>query len=47
MINCGVWDFDAGPLRVSSSLARKLHPGDSVWLLYRAAGAADTLRVNF
>ena len=39
VINCGVWDFDAGPLRIYSSMARTLHPGDSVYFLMRAVGA--------
>ena len=36
--NSGVWDFDAGPLRVFSSMARILHPGDYVYLLMRSLG---------
>ena len=47
VINCGVWDFDAGPLRITSSLSRSLHPGDAVFLLLRAVGAATGAVVNF
>ena len=28
VIGCGVWDFDAGPLRTHIALGRILHPGD-------------------
>ena len=47
VINSGVWDFDAGPLRVFSSMARILHPGDYVYLLMRSTGAATSVVSNY
>ena len=42
-----MWDFDAGPLRVSTSMGRILHPGDYVYLLLRSTGAATNVVCNY
>ena len=34
VIDCGAFDHDAGPLRIRSRMARILHPGDRVFLVY-------------
>ena len=34
VIDCGTFDHDAGPLRIRSRMARILHPGDRVFLVY-------------
>ena len=47
VINSGVWDFDAGPLRIYTSMARILHPGDYVYLLMRSTGAAVNVVSNY
>ena len=46
VINSGV-GLDAGPLRVFSSMARILHPGDYVYLLMRSTGAATSVVSNY
>ena len=33
VMNCGVFDFSAGPLRVFSPISRNLNSGDSIYLL--------------
>ena len=47
VINSGVWDFDAGPLRIYTSMGRVLHPGDYVYLLMRSTGAAVSVVSNY
>ena len=42
-----MWDFDAGPLRVYTSMGRILHPGDYVYLLLRSTGAAVSVVSNY
>ena len=44
ILECGL---DAGPLRVFSSMARILHPGDYVYLLMRSTGAATSVVSNY
>lgn len=38
-MNCGVFDGDAGPIRVSSGLSRNLNSGDKVILVIRPMAA--------
>ena len=33
VMNCGVFDFSAGPTRISSPLSRNLNSGDSIYLV--------------
>ena len=35
VMNCGIIDVDAGPIRFSSPIARNLNDGDSIWLVLR------------
>ena len=35
VMNCGVFDGSAGPIRVSSPVARNLNDGDSIYLVVR------------
>ena len=35
VMNCGVIDNDAGPIRMSSPLGRNLNDGDSIYLIVR------------
>ena len=37
VMNCGVFDFDGGPLRVSSPVSRNLNSGDSVYLVIKTS----------
>lgn len=45
VINCGINDPSAGPIRISTPLARNLASGDSIWLVYRIIGG-NTLKSN-
>ena len=38
VMNCGVFDFTSGPVRVSSRVSRNLHSGDRIYLLLYPAG---------
>ena len=42
VMSCGVFDFDAGPLRVRSPLSRNLNSGDEIVLLLQTTGGAYT-----
>lgn len=35
VMNCGVCDFDAGPVRISSPISRNLNSGDQIALIVR------------
>ena len=41
-MNCGIVDPDAGPIRFGSPIGRNLNDGDSIVLLIRPNGSADT-----
>ena len=41
VMNCGIIDPDAGPIRISSPLGRNLNDGDAIVLLIRPNSTAD------
>ena len=43
VMNCGVVDADAGPIRFSSPLARNLNDGDAIVLLMRPLADASVV----
>ena len=42
VLNCGVFDFTSGPVRVSTPLSRNLNSGDAIVLLTRQATTSTT-----
>lgn len=46
VMNCGVFDFSAGPVRITSPVSRNLNSGDSIVLIMTNSGSAAT-NVNY
>ena len=46
VMNCGISDVNAGPIRFSSPLARNLNDGDAIYLLVRPAGFTEEVVVR-
>ena len=46
VMNCGIIDADAGPIRFSSPLSRNLNSGDSIVLLLRPTSSVTTNAAN-
>ena len=42
VMNCGVFDFSGGPLRITSPVSRNLNSGDSIALIMSNPGSAAT-----
>ena len=42
VMNCGVFDFSGGPLRITSPVSRNLNSGDSIALIMSNPGSANT-----
>ena len=43
VMNCGIYNSAAGPMRVTSPVSRNLNSGDQVILLVRALGAGESV----
>ncbi|PTB81994.1 hypothetical protein C9924_00985 [Alloalcanivorax venustensis] len=39
VMQCGIMDFTAGPIRIHSPISRNLNSGDSIWLVIGTTGA--------
>ena len=44
VMNCGVFDFDGGPLRIRSPVARNLNSGDSIYLVVKTSSSITGFR---
>ena len=42
VMNCGIIDTNAGPIRISTPLARNLNDGDAIYLVVLPVGAGTT-----
>ena len=42
VMNCGCFDFTAGPVRVSSPVSRNLNSGDAIYLVLRQGTSSST-----
>ena len=43
VMNCGTFDADAGPIRISSPVSRNLNSGDKIYLIVGSADASRQL----
>jgi len=43
VMNCGVCDPDAGPVRFSSRISRNLNSGDRLYMVIGSASSTDTI----
>ena len=46
VMNCGIMSSGAGPIRISSPLARNLNDGDAIYLLVRSAQSVGPTEYN-
>lgn len=47
VMQCGLMDFNAGPIRISSPISRNLNSGDSIWLVVGTQSVGGGFSLNY